>query len=391
MTLSPKPIAKVALRVALTIVLVFGLYLFLSQKIFLDNLFGQQTFRVFQNFVSEITTHGPFAIVRHWFQTDPSRLPLSQEEELTRYQLRILGRSLDNYFKSILTSTDTLIQKESLIPLFEMGRSADPSQDVRGALREYLQGNLDLMEISLYNPQGAKLHSVRYRTAGDYLLSPKVIEQLRIKDNILLKHSASPNLVLVSAVKKEGQLIGLVSQTLNPVFFTKILDFLNINQRLFYIKNNDQELVVDNYGAYQHLTQRLNSFSYQFYRKLTTSRESNMILKIDNVDYAIGVIIEENNMAGNILSLLALTLVVYLGIFLMSLIWRHSAAIRSWAGSLSPKRKPSQGIEFAEAAAPAPVDARAQSSVLPGEVQDEIDRELEKLRASMESGSRNAS
>jgi hypothetical protein len=173
---------------------------------------------------------------------------------------------------------------------------------------------------------------------------------------------------MISAIKNNDNKIGYISQTLNPVFFTKILDFLNIKENLFYIRNADSDIVLDNYASYQFINNRKSSFSYMLYDKLTSSKEENLTISIDNVDYSLGVIVENNNAAGAAFSFLGLMLIVYLAIVLANVIWSNSATLLDDIKvKIFRSRK----------------SLHSQGSVKPtisSKIQAEIDKELDKLK-----------
>ena len=325
--------ALIAVKAALTFVIVIGLFLVIHQKFVKDKTQGIRFSNVIDRFLESATDAGPIGWIRGWFEVNPSNIAVSKQEELTSYKLQILSKSLNNYFQSLLADTQDLISTSSISDILHEsdGHNADTVK-IKSLLKKYLKNNLDIAEVSLYSSKGEKLTSVKYRSVKNYLISKKLIDRLHRQDNVLVKNGANKQLVLISAIRNNKTLMGVVTQTLNPVFFTKILDFLNINDNLFYIKNPDNELVIDNYSAYAYLNESKMSFPYLFYRKLTKSRESMLSLNIDNVNYAIGVIIDENNLLGNMLAFLFFIAVIYIGIFFVSIMWKNSDQIKKKIG-----------------------------------------------------------
>lgn len=346
------------------VILAGGILAFFAQGPVRETLFGSHAWKIVGNFMGEATTGGPLALVKAWFAPDNSAIPLSRDEEMTRYQLRLVARSLDNFFRSLLEQTQNLVDRSPVMQTLTGGHAIDPLQEVKEGMRQYLQDNLDVMEISLWGLDGQKMAGIRYKQAPEYTLAPQILNRLDNKDNVLLRHSASANLVLVSAVRNKGRVVGAVSQTLNPIFFTKILDFLGVNQKIFYLRNREGDLVVDNYGAYQHLGRKLDSASFTFYRKFTTAKESNLSLKIDNVDYDLGVILEKNNLAGHLLAFLALLACVYLSLLAVQTLSKHLAKLfRAWKDSRAGQTR------------------EERKTVLPADTEDALEAELARLRS----------
>jgi len=343
MSQEPLPIwkrlgAKIALGCA-ALVLAGGLLAVFSQPALRESLFGAHAWRIVGNLLDEGTQKGPLAMVNAWWSPDTSQIPLSREESLSRYQLRLVARSLDNFFRLLLTDTVKLVDHEVFRALLAEG-GHDPFQESHGLLKEYLQDNLDVMEVSVWTRDGVRISSMRYKSAPEYLISPNLLARLDQRDNVLIKHSSSPNLVLVSAIRRKGKVVGAVSQTLSPLFFTKILDFLGVNQHVFYLRNREGDLVVDNYGASQFVARRESGPSYAFYRKFTTAKETSLTLKIDQVDYDLGVIVEKNNLAGHLLALGLLMLCIYLALLLVQLLWKHVGRLAkaAWEARRAPDR-----------------------------------------------------
>lgn len=361
-----KKILRRAAFVTAVVVLAAGILAFFAQGPVRETLFGSHAWKIVANFMGDTVQTGPVALVKAWFAPNNGSLSLSREEEMTQYQLRLVGRSLDNFFRSLLEQTQALVDRAPVLASLTGDRGYDPHIEVKEGMRNYLADNLDVMEISLWSVDGQKQAGVRYKQAQEYALAPQVLARLDQKDNILLKHSASANLVLVSAVRHKGKVVGAVSQTLNPVFFTKILDFLGVNQKIFYLRNREGDLVVDNYGAFQHAVKKMEGGSFTFYRKFTTAKESNLTLKIDNVDFDLGVILEKNTVAGNLLALLALLACVYLALLAVQILVKHSVKL---VREFRERRRTSAPAET------------AGESVLPPGAQDALEAELVRLRS----------
>jgi hypothetical protein len=356
--------SKIALGV-FALLVVAGLLAFVSQPAVREGLFGAHAWKVVANLLDEGTQKGPLSVVSAWWNPDTSQIQLSRAEAMSRYQLRLVARSLDNFFRLLLTDTVKVVDHEVFRAMLSEG-AHDPFQESHAILKEYLQGNLDVMEISVWTRGGVRVSSMRYKSSPEYLLSPNLLARLDQRDNVLLKHSSTPNLVLVSAIRRKGKVVGAVSQTLSPLFFTKILDFLGVNQHVFYLRNREGDLVVDNYGASQFVARRESGPSYAFYRKFTTAKETSLTLKIDQVDYDLGVIVEKNNLAGHLLAFGILLLCVYLALLIVQLLWKHAGrlAVAAW-------RTRRQAL-------PSPTEPPA--AILSPAAHDALEKELERLR-----------
>lgn len=350
--------SKIALGV-FALLMAAGLLAFVSQPAVREGLFGAHAWKVVSNLLDEGTQKGPLSVVSSWWSPDSSQLQLSREEAMSRYQLRLVARSLDNFFRLLLTDTVKVVDHEVFRALLSEG-GHDPFQESHAVLKGYLQDNLDVMEVSVWTREGVRVSSMRYKSASEYLLSPNLLARLDQRDNVLLKHSSTPNLVLISAIRRKGKVVGAVSQTLSPLFFTKILDFLGVNQHVFYLRNREGDLVVDNYGASQFVARRESGPSYAFYRKFTTAKETSLTLKIDQVDYDLGVIVEKNNLAGHLLAFGFLLLCVYLALLLVQLLWRHAGRLGVAAWRTRRRSLPSPTEPPAAILSPAAHDALEQ-------------------------------
>ena len=328
---------KFTFQVFLILLVASSLVIFFNQKSIQDHLPNRYFPEIVGNFFETVTSRGPLAWVRKWFHVDPGSVQVNTREKMITYKLDILSKSLNNYFRSILEETDEFIIRQKIHHLLVNSTYLMDTSSIKDKFTTYLRENLDVLEISLYHPHGERLSTFKYKRVQPYLLSPKVFKRLETHDNILLRNNQSKNLVLVSTIRRNGKSIGIISQTIDVVFFTKILDFLNINNQLFYIKNPDEELIVDNYAAYQYLHDKELSFPYLFYKKLTSPREMNLMINVDDVHYSLGVIIHENNMAGHIAAFLTLIFFIYLGMIIAGLIRRHAYVFLSYVkGSPDP-------------------------------------------------------
>lgn len=332
-----KTIPHKFIKVIIVILITSSLLLFFNQKKF-ENLYGEYLPEVMSNFIDKVFHISAFSVIRSWFEVDPSNIKVNTQEKMTTYKLELLGKSLNNYFKSLLEETDELISHYNVYQLLR-GNSYEPDKpNIKNYFKKYIRNNLDILEVSLYKSDGEKLSSVKYKNIPGYTISKKIIEKLQLQDNIFIKNSVNQNLVLISAIKdrsvpkssdESSEIIGIISQTINPVFFIKILDFLNINDELFYIKSPDDEYIVDNYSAYQFIQNKGLSFPYLFYQKLSQTKESKLTLNVNEVNFAIGVIVRENNMAGNFVAFICFLLLFYLGFVLVQFAWKHIRLLKT--------------------------------------------------------------
>ena len=324
-------ISKKLIKIGLVVLMTCGLFLFFGQKKFQNNVYGEYIPNVMGDFIHNVFDLPPFSVVRSWFRVDPSHIEINTEEKIISYKLELLGKSLNNYFKNLLKETDKLVSHYHVYELLQDGSYLLDRVQIKSRFKNYIKGNLDILEVTLYNLDGEKLSSVKYRSVPEYLISQKIINKLKTEDNIFIKNPANQNLILISLVRdqnKNGKVIGFVSQTINPIFFTKILDFLSINDELFYIKSPDDEYIVDNYSAYQFIQNKKSSFSHRIYQKLSQSKESSLKLNVDKVHFSIGVIVRENNTVGNTAAFLCFLFLLYLGFSIVQLIWKQIEAIK---------------------------------------------------------------
>ncbi len=342
-------VVKKLIKMTLVVLVTCGLLLFFGQKRFENNVYGKYVPGVLGNFIHNVFDLPPFSTLRSWFRIDPSHIEINTEEKMTSYKLELLGKSLNNYFKNLLQETDKLVSHHRISELLKDGVFHVDKVQIKNQFKGYIKNNLDILEVSLYNVNGEKLTSVKYRSVPEYLISEKIIIKLKNEDNIFIKNPANQNLILISAIRDQSQankskVIGLVSQTINPIFFSKILDFLSINDELFYIKSPDDEYIVDNYSSYQFIQNKSSSIPYLIYQKLSRSKESKLKLNVDKVNFSIGVIIRENNTAGNIAAFIAFILLLYLGFAIIQLIWKQIDSIK--LASESDAKKDDSSIDL---------------------------------------------
>ncbi|HMB00588.1 MAG TPA: hypothetical protein VKS21_06340 [Spirochaetota bacterium] len=304
------------------LITVCGIFLFVGQTKFNKNSYVKYFYRIVANFINSSTE-----TINSWFIVDSSNIKINNKEKHSKYKLRLVAKSLDNYFQNLMLNSEKTVSSYQIEALLS-GKSYNVNQkDIQKRLKHHLYKNKDILEISIYNIKGDKLSSMRYRNIPAYKLNQSIIPKLKKKDNLLVKDSTTGNMIIVSAIKRRNALTGFITQTLNPVFFTKILDFLDIKENLFYIKNYRDELVLDNYNAYQYINNKKHSVPFMLYNKLTSSSSKNIKLNIDNVNYALGMIIEDNNMAGNLLAVFFIFIIVYMAILLINIGWKNIAQL----------------------------------------------------------------
>ncbi|HBE02046.1 MAG: hypothetical protein A2096_01480 [Spirochaetes bacterium GWF1_41_5] len=329
------------------IILSAALMLFFSQTKIIDNAWGRQVSSLFGNFFSTLSTTAPAMLIRGWFGIDASGLKISSREELVTYQLTILSRSLKNYFSSLLKNTNRLLENRLFRELKEVKLYSQTVDRFNMLLMQYIRNNPDITEMSLFDKDGSKITSIKYKTTVSYSLHPDLLAKLSAKDTLLIRNPENGYLVLVSAIREQNRVIGFISQSINPVFFSKIIDFLHINKNLFYIKNSENSVVVDNFDIYKKVNNADIGYSFLFYRNLTSPEEQEFKIKIDNIDYGIGMIIEKNNLAGDIAVLLILIGIVYLAFVIINVLIRNIRLIYEPEPVLEPVR-PAAEIQAAQ-------------------------------------------
>ena len=307
------------------VMLTLGIYLYFGQYKN-HNPYANRYSTLITHFIDDISLNTPLIPILKWFDVDPSHIEINKHETMIRYKLKILAKSLNNYFSSLSQNTTSTINKPT-VARFITGQYYD-GHKTYDLLKRYLKNNKDVLEISLFKPNGQKLSTVRYQNTPEYTLHPKLLKTLNHVDTTFVKSDHEGTLIHVSKIKHGNQVIGIVTQTISQSFFTKILDHLEISGRLFYLKNASEEVIVDNYDAYQIAhTKHKQSIPYLFYKHLTSLKTHSISLGIEQTKYTLGVIIEENNTFGNLMALLSLLLFLYLAMLLLSAAAAKSMAI----------------------------------------------------------------
>lgn len=313
------------LKLGSTFVVLLGMILFVSQPWVQEKMGGSYFWKVTSNFIYSLTESAPIRKVMEWTVVDPTNLRMNTREELVRYKLQMLSKSLNNYFESLLLETDKLVSTASISSML-IARSvptAEKRSTVRRSFKQYLSDNSDVVEVSLFDAKGNRLSSVKYKGLQDYALAPEVLKYFSNCDNLVVKGPNSKDLVIVSSVRNKNVLIGFVCQTVSSYFFTKILDFLNINQNLFYIRGPGDTTLVDNQEVYSYLNDgKKFSYSYLFYERLTKPTETSLDVNIDKVDYSVGMVLPKNNLLGHFMGLVILLIMLQIASVAVGILFR---------------------------------------------------------------------
>lgn len=302
---------------AVTFVMVFFMtFAFLFY--FTHNSFRQETFAhvlgsLVKNFVHQIQDN---SVLRGTLALFDYRVT-GKREELTEYKLTILSKSLDQYFVALLHQTEDLVRQKRFSQILLSKGKWGSWNDAQNILANYLKKNVDVLEFGVYSKAGEKVVGVKYQDIPEYELSEAMRENVSSKKNVLIRHKQSKNLILLSSVSVQGKVAFFITQTLHPVFFSRILKHLEINKELFYVKNGDM-IMVDNGDVVAWAQkkasreQKERSVFAGFYDVLTKSNETLIQLNTKFVDYRLGTVLERNNVWGNlfVLSLIALFFVV---------------------------------------------------------------------------------
>ncbi len=296
----------------------FSIYLFISYKKNPTRIQGNYYSKIMTRFIDQFNDNNHITFVKNWFHVNPSHIKVNQEEKIIQYKLRILCKGLNNYFANFTKNTENILNNSEITDFLIQNSYSKKKDKINSLLKTYLINNKDLLEISLFKTDGKKLSTVKYHNIQEYILHPNILKTLENKDNLLIKSKSKKHLIVISKVKKNNQTTILISQTLDNSFFTKILDYLEINQDLFYLKNTNNEMIIDNYEAYEFIRNKQYSIPFLLYQKLTSVSNQSIKLKIKNTEYTLGAIIEKNNSLGNLLAILSLFFFFYLAMLLFN-------------------------------------------------------------------------
>ena len=228
-----------------------------------------------------------------------------ERESLTEYKLTILSKSLDQYFLALLQETEELMQQANFYQVVLSKGKWGSWKSVQNILSGYLKKNVDVLEFGVYSDLGEKVVGVKYQDVPDYELSEVIRKGIIKNKNVLIRHKQNKNLILLSSVTVKGKAAFFITQTLHPVFFSRILEYLEISEELFYVKNGDT-VMIDNGDviawAKENVSeeQKKKSVFAGFYEALTKSNEKLVKLNTSTVDYRLGTVMERNNAWGNL-------------------------------------------------------------------------------------------
>ena len=314
----------------LIIMITFGFILFFSQPKFQSNDNNIENPSILNSFFNSFHSSFPARFVKGWFNIDSSEIKMTVQEKVIENNLISLKRHINLYFESLLKETQKFINTPIIYNIVQNKKSYNGST-IQVVLEDYLRNNLDLIEVGLFSVTEngiQKIFRTKYKQIKSYQISDKIIQKLSFKNNILIKNSLNNQLVLVSAIKKNQELTGFITQTINTIFFTKILDFLGLNKNLFFLKTQEGNVIVDNYKTYKYYkdSDQKNTLSL-FYKPLFEKKMQESVIKIDNINYRVGTIIKKNNMLGNTIAILLLCLLLYFAIVITTFFIKNISSI----------------------------------------------------------------
>ncbi len=303
----------------------FLIFYWLTHNTFKQNELLKQTSRVTNNFIKSWESKLPPAL-NELFYTE---LKPTQQEELLNYKLTMVSKSLDQYFKNLLLKTQEQIANDYLLTFFQSNRNYYNQYKVKRDLQKHLEQNRDLLEFSIYKLDGSRVVSLKHKNIPDYYISSKILGQVKSKKNLLLKHKNSANLVLLSSVTYHDEQVLVISQTINPVFFTRILSYLEASKELFYLKDSDDFIIVDNYDAKSFYaiqkskpTATSDHRFISLYETFVGLHEKTIKIDLDKVEYSLGMVVERNNIWGNIFSVITLVFIIFISKVAIDAIYR---------------------------------------------------------------------
>lgn len=278
-----------------------------------------------------------------------------QEEEFTEYKLTVVSKSLGQYFSLLLEETQELLHRKNISQIVLSGGKWGSWEGTKGVLQGYLARHVDVMEFSVYSDSGEKVIGAKYQSIPNYELSVDVRRKAIQGKNILFRHKQSRNLILLSSIVVEGSPAFFVTQTLHPVFFSRILDYLEIDKELFYIKSGSS-VMIDNSNAVkwsENLTNaqgKTKSSLAGFYSKLVSSEERVIELNTDTIDYRLGTVVKRNNAWGNMFVLILISLFFVINFYFLSVLFHFifSLSLTKYFLKLWDKSRPSPREKLAK-------------------------------------------
>ncbi|BBM88371.1 hypothetical protein COTS27_00050 [Spirochaetota bacterium] len=301
----------------------FLIFFWLTHSTFKENHWLSQISRITLNSIKTWESKLPPAIMEILY---PNIKP-SNQEELLDYKLTMVSKSLDQYFKNLLIKTQDQVANSTLLALIQHNNNYYNYYKTKRDMQKHLEQNRDVLEFSIYNTDSSRIVSLKHKNIPDYYLSKELLGKVTEKNNLLLKHKNSANLVLLSSVTHQNKPVFVISQTINPVFFTRILNYLEASKELFYLKDSEDFIIIDNYdAATYHKNKKLAHSSKDTATKTTAGdhnfiglyetfvnlHEKNIKLDFDNVEYSLGMVVERNNIWGNIFSVFTLVFIIFI-------------------------------------------------------------------------------
>ncbi len=304
------------LKITTSLFLTVLFFLFITRAATQDEGYKNYFSKILTNFGNEFKRTPLIKDVVEWFNPTVSE---NSEDSFVKYKLLVVLKYLDNYFETILKNTQDQILDNNIENLKKTAIDISYYENFKKNLKNYLTNNKDLLEITFYKEDGEKLIGVKYKKVGGYKVNKELIAKLNKNNNLLLKHQNSSNLILLSLVKDKDKPFLIISQTIDKNFFSRILDELEVADNLFYFKDSDNFVILDNYGAYAYQENKKDSNSYDFYKTFVKAEDVNLSINLSNVDYSLGVVVERNNFWGNVMAVLFL--VVFFGLSFLFIDW----------------------------------------------------------------------
>ena len=305
----------------LLLIMIIGLFFFIN-FIKVINKTDNNFYSVFRNFSSEIFSKGPTGFLYDWFTIKKGDAVFSEKEEMISYQLRLLTKMLNGYFKNLLLRTDKLVAKfknNDFITFIKKGKFSGQYyyKEIRTNIKDYLLRNKDVIASYLFTLNGQVVTGAKYKKVKPIQLDQKMILETVSNKNILLKYDKY--VLLLSSINYKNQPTSIFCQLLNPIFFSQILANLEISDNIFYLKNQNNEIVIHNYESQKYINANKNKvISDLFYRSFTKNKENELAIKINKMDFKISSIIRENNFWGYTISLLFFIMMLLASIYLVN-------------------------------------------------------------------------
>ena len=312
------------LKATFTLLITISIYLFFSQEGLRGNHDSKSYSKVLNYFVENITHKGFIGWIKNLGNADASKVSVHREEQVIRYKLKMLSKSLNSYFLNLSQGTEFFVNENALARFILKKSYTHEKQALSALLKKYLKDNKELLEISLFNKIGEKVSSIKYKHVADYSLDAGLLKSVENQRSTLIRNKINGNLVVLSKIEaQDGNLIGYIAQTISATFFTKLLDHLEINQNLFYLKNSHNEIIVDNYKTYELIKKDQYNMSKFFYKKLTKLYTNNININVQDTRYSLGVIIEKKNAFGNLVAILSLLAMLYCSMMIVKIFSKH--------------------------------------------------------------------